>query len=219
MAILNCECGHTRNVPDKYIGKRVKCPQCQNGVSIGKNEKRENPDNSIVQKKKQRATVSCSNTSDIPTKIKELINKNEQILYASNPSRNALIISMIVNGIIYGIVGLSLYMVGIIIVLPIALFATYYSWKNKYYVITDSRTIVAQGIFNVAIKIINNRNIQIVSINTGIIDRWLKLNSIELSTAGQGGGSAGLFSFFPGMSKGSVTLKQVITKEVIKHYY
>lgn len=163
--------------------------------------------------------VSEPNIRDIPSKIQELLHESEQILYASRPSQNALTIGMIVNGIIYGIIGLSLYVVGIIVVLPIALLVTYYSWKNKYYIITDSRTIVSQGIFNVATKIINNKNIQIISINTGIIDRWLHLNSIQLSTAGQGGGASGILSYFPGLSKGSVTLKQVVVKDVIKHYY
>lgn len=198
MAFLDCRCGCKKEVPDIYVGRKVKCPNCQKPVVIREGKKME---------------------SDIPRKITELLHDSEQILYASNPSRNALTISMIVNGIIYGILGLCFYLVGIIIVLPIALLITYYSWKNKYYVITDSRTIVAQGIFNVAVKIINNKNIQIISINTGFVDHWLELNSIELSTAGQGGGSAGILSFFPGMSKGSVTLKQVTTKEVVKHYY
>jgi len=151
-------------------------------------------------------------------RIKELIHESEKILYASRPSKNALTISMIVNGIVYGIIGLSIYLVGVVVVLPVALLVTYYSWKNKYYIVTDSRTIVAQGIFNVATKIIKNKNIQIISINTGVIDRWLKLNSIELSTAGQGGGGTGVMSAFPMLSKGSVTLKQVVVKDVIKHY-
>ena len=134
MAILNCECGYAKDIPDKYAGKRVKCPKCQNYVNIGKSKINEDTNNLLLQ-------------VDIPTKIKELLHANEQVLYASNPSRNALTLSMIVNGIVYGIIGLSLYLVGIFIVLPIALVATYYSWKNKYYVITDSRTIVAQGLF------------------------------------------------------------------------
>ncbi len=156
---------------------------------------------------------------EVPEKVKELLHENEQVLYASRPSQNALNISMIANGIIWGIIGLAMSIVGIVVTLPVALLVTYYSWKNKYYLITDSRTIVARGIFNIAIKIINNANIQIVSINTGIVDRWLNLNSIELSTAGQGGGAVGVLSSFPGMSTGSVTLNQVVVKDVIKNYY
>lgn len=164
-------------------------------------------------------TTENLNRDEIPTKIQELLHENEQILYASRPSQNARTISMIVNGIIGGIIGLSFFVIGIVVTLPVALLIAHYSWKNKYYVITDSRTVVSEGIFNIAIKIINNKNIQIVSINTGIIDRWLNLNSIELSTAGQGGGVAGILSSFTGMSKGSVTLRQVIVKDVIKNYY
>ena len=139
----------------------------------------------------------------LPEKMRELIHSNEKILYASRPSKTALIINMIVFGVLFAIPTLGL-----------SLLFTYLSWKNTYYVITKGRTIVMQGIFNVAVKILMNDNIQLISINTGIVDRWLGLNTVELSTAAQGGG----VNFFPGMSTGCVTLKQVETTDVIHHY-
>jgi membrane protein YdbS with pleckstrin-like domain len=104
-----------------------------------------------------------------------------------------------------------------VLTLPLALVITYYSWKNRYYIITPERTIVAQGIFNVAIKIIFNRHIQLVSINTGIIDRWIGLNTVEVSTAAQGG-AGGIMASFPGLSRGAVQLKSVNVKDVIGCY-
>ena len=95
--------------------------------------------------------------------------------------------------------------------------ASILQWKNRYYVITNRRTIVSQGIFNIAIKIILNHNIQLISINTGIIDRMLNLNSVEFSSAAQGG-SGNIMSSFSGLSKGSVTMKWVKVEDVIKYY-
>jgi hypothetical protein len=155
---------------------------------------------------------SIASQVDLPEKVRELIHEDEQINFASRPSKNALIISMIVYGVGFGVISFG-------ILIPFALLFSYLSWKNTYYVITDGRTIVMRGIFNVATKIILNKNIQLISINTGMIDRWLGLNSIELATAAQGGGTGGIFGSFPGMSKGCVTLKQVEVTDVIKHYF
>ena len=124
---------------------------------------------------------------------------------------------MISSGIVWGIVGLSLFFVGVFVVLPIALTITYFSWKNRYYTITKERTIVSQGIFNVGITIIFNRHIQLIAINTGIIDGWIGLNTIEVSTAAQGG-AGGIMARFPGLAKGSTRLKSVNVKDVIGCY-
>ena len=159
--------------------------------------------------------------STLPDRINSLLHQDEKILYASRPSLSSCIAVMLfslignlpIMGALFAAGGL-IAMSGTIITVAISLTICYYSWKNKYYVITDSRTIISQGIFNVAIKIILNSNVQLISINTGIIDRYLKLNSIELATSAQGGGA----SFFPGMKKGCVTLKYVDVKGVIKNY-
>jgi len=37
--IFKCDsCGYTRDVPDKYSGKTVKCPQCKSSVTVGEEE-------------------------------------------------------------------------------------------------------------------------------------------------------------------------------------
>lgn len=159
----------------------------------------------------------------IPARFRSYIQNGETVLYASNPSANARVISMIFSGAAPGIpliififgallarqftalfIGLTL---GLIVV---ALFAylAHLHWKHRYYIITDSRTIVSQGIFNIAVRIVFNQNIQMISVNTGLIDRWLDLNTVELSTAGAGGGIS-IFAAFPGMSSGNVQLRWV----------
>lgn len=162
-------------------------------------------------------------TKRIPDRFRRYIQDGETVLYASNPSENARILSMIFAGFAPGVslflfvLGAMLardYMtlfVGLITGLPVVLFFVYLAhlhWKHRYYIITSSRTIVSQGIFNVAVRIVFNQNIQMISVNTGLIDRWLDLNTVELSTAGSGGG-ASIFAFFPGMASGNVQLRWV----------
>ena len=129
------------------------------------------------------------------------------MIYASRPEKNALIIQLVLGGLVSL---LSLFLIPI--VLPIVLMCIYFSWKNQYYLITAERTIISQGIFNVGIKTIFNRHIIMISINTGTVDRYLGLNSIQLATAAQSGG-AGF-----GLAKGCVELKYVRVGDVLKCY-
>lgn len=171
---------------------------------------------------------------ELPERLRELIHGKESILYASRPSVSALIISMVPAGVLlFGnlvfllltcfaevpdkIPAIAFLGLGILFFTIILIFI-YNSWKNTYYVITGGRTIASQGLFNIAIKIVLNKNIQLISINTGIIDRFLHLNSVEISTASQGGGIGGILAFFPGMAKGCVTLRHVVIKDVIQNY-
>jgi membrane protein YdbS with pleckstrin-like domain len=176
--------------------------------------------------------------SELPMKIKELFFSNEKLEYASRPAKIILIVQLVVFGgpCAIGMLGALMAMIGnllrgsasgfvgflfcllILVFFGGLIFMIYLRWKNQYYVITNERTFAAQGILNVAIKVIFNRHIQMISINTGIVDRWLGLNSVQLSTAAQGGGPAGVLSFFPGMVRGSVQLKYVKTAEVMCCY-
>jgi membrane protein YdbS with pleckstrin-like domain len=165
----------------------------------------------------RRAHQDGNTATTLPERIRNILHPSETLLYASNPSRNALTALMVLNGIVWGLIGLCLYLVGIVVTLPIALFITYWTWKNRYYVITHHRTIVSHGIFNIATKIVPNHNIQLISINTGIIDRLLNLNSIELSTAAQGG-AGGIMASFPGVARGGVVLKWVRVEDILKYY-
>ena len=47
--IFKCDnCGYTREVPDEYAGKTVKCPKCKSSVKIGKSEQVEISEHSIT---------------------------------------------------------------------------------------------------------------------------------------------------------------------------
>ena len=210
------KCNQNIEFDYSMLNQEVNCPSCDNITKL--------VDLADADKIENINQVDASLIA-IPIRLNELLNENENVLYSSRPSKSALIIKMILSGIMafvfsgglifeLGIYGLLIFF----FILAILLTVTYYKWKNTYYVITNTRTLVSQGVFNIVIKVIKNKNVQIISINTGIIDRWLKLNSIQISTAGQGGGSAGILSFIPGLSTGSVTLQQVITRDILKHY-
>ena len=164
------------------------------------------------------------NDKYIPDKVRLLLREDEEIIHTTRPSKLALIIKLVVSGFLlvlpilflgFKILMGDLSMLGIFlclnIILIILFFVIYYSWKNTYYVITKGRTIAMQGVFNVSVKIIINENIQIISINTGVIDRWLGLNTIKLLTAAQG---VGLGS----MSPGTIVLKNVTVADIAPHY-
>lgn len=150
----------------------------------------------------------------VPKRISELLWADENILFSARPAYSALILSLIFSGILGGFVGVWVELllgglsmasspaavvttgmpgvkgIGFLVTLALFLIVTYYSWKNRYYIITADRTITSQGIFNVGITILFNRHVQLIAVNTGIIDRLLGLNSIEISTAAQGGRGA-----------------------------
>ena len=148
---------------------------------------------------------------------------NADIIYLARPATAVLVIKLIICGILLSPVVLSLLLgfmvrgvpgpIEVAFLLPTLLCVCawptviYFAWKNQLYVITRERTIVSRGIFNVAIRMILNRQIQMVSINTGLIDFFLGLNGVEIATSAQGGGS-GIMSRFPGMTTG-VTPTQV----------
>ncbi|MFP6768740.1 MAG: PH domain-containing protein [Planctomycetaceae bacterium] len=170
----------------------------------------------------------------MPDDVAELLHSREVVLFAQNPSRSALILRLILTGISLGIpllpflvvaardgqaLSACLAMTGLL-GMGVMLLAVYLSWKNSFYVITDQRTVVRRGIFNRAIKIVLNANIQTMSINTGIIDRWLNLNSVQLETAAGGGGLAGILGVFGGFSSGGVVLTNVANAaEIVRCLY
>ena len=230
------DCGWTVSVDEAHLGKTGRCKSCNStfklelqSSSTGTGVESTGLDSLPTISEPEAEFVSSSSSfkspqsvatrrnrnqlsrSDLPPKIREILWDNEELIYASRPEKNALIIKMIIGGF------LSLFSIYLIpIVLPIVLMVIYFSWKNQYYLVTAERTIISKGIFNVAIKAIFNRHIIMISVNTGTIDRWLGLNSIQLATAAQGGGGGVMANF--GLSKGCVELKYVKVGELIHCY-
>ncbi len=174
--------------------------------------------------------------SPIPKRLQCLLADGETVLYARNPSVSALILSILSHccflclfvwgvplvGLLFGnqempLTAKGAIATGIAITAGVAALVAYLNWSHRFYVITDQRTLTTQGIFNVVAKVVMNRNIQLISIKTGLIDGLLNLNTIELSTSGAGG-AGGILAAFPGLSRGCITLKWVKVEDVMQHY-
>ncbi len=172
------------------------------------------------------------NVGEIPTDISEVLDPRE-IIFASNPSKTAKALSrvllLIAMSPVFLIIIVQLYLlltggtsiltlVAIFIELIVVLIPFYIlnlSWKNTYYVITRDKIVIRAGIFNRAIKIAWVKNIQEISINSGVIDRWLNLNTIHFATASSGIGGF-LLGWLPGSTLGGIYFRHVELKQVLR---
>ncbi|WP_437194567.1 PH domain-containing protein [Planctomicrobium sp. SH527] len=135
--------------------------------------------------------------SVLPKELKELIGPREKLLYADRPSETVLYLRIALASIIGILQNIGILLsseIPIFVELILLLFTNaflvalpaycvYLDWANRYYVITNHRLFVRWGVFNRRIQIAPIRNIQMMSINTGIIDRWLNLNTVHFHTA------------------------------------
>lgn len=162
------------------------------------------------------------NTKDLPKRIREIVWRNEEIVYASRPAYSALVLSLFKVCLVYTVpIIFSVAAIasegaaGAVAAIPVCVAfvftfaAAYLHWHNQYYVITRQRTIVSTGIFNVSIRVIRNDQIQLITINTGIIDRLLNLNTVVLYSSANVG--------FP-HTHGGVTLRHVPFNAVLMWY-
>ncbi len=165
--------------------------------------------------------------SRIPGSISDIFAPEEHFLLATNPSRTSLIASQIM---------LSLFLVGVSIVpitgllflgesgvltkafaallwvgmILLAVYLKYVWWKSQFYGITTAHVIRRTGLFNHKVLIAPLSNVQMVSIDTGITDRWLKLSTIEFTTAASSG--------FGAFRAGAIKFSHVDIEEVMMVY-
>ena len=83
-------------------------------------------------------------------------------------------------------------------------------WRNQFYGITSQQLVQRSGWFNHTISCVPTANVQFVSINTGLIDRLLGLNSVVFATAAASG-----FKWF---NLGILNFSNVHTEEVMRAY-
>jgi membrane protein YdbS with pleckstrin-like domain len=198
MGIYRCsECSFERTTSEDTIGKQAKCPAC--GTM-----------NTIVDfDVSQRTPVS----SYVPpegkvSRVKDLLHPGEQVLYDRKPSAISMLLTMVFPGIVaIGsfftlMAGEGVIAIPILLVATIVIICIYYSWKCTEYVVTEKRSFLKKGVFNHRIIILMNRNIQTISINTGIVDRLLGLNTITVTSAASG------VPFF-GMNSGGIAYRHI----------
>ncbi len=134
----------------------------------------------------------------IPALIHALISPDEKILYAAHPAFSVLLIQGGLTLLVYVLFGIipasimlsnksanpgSSWLVYSTLALIIVLTIHYLRWVRSSYVITTERTFIKSGVFSVDIGYIYNANIQMLKIRTGLIDKILHLNTIELRTS------------------------------------
>ena len=148
-----------------------------------------------------RNVLSLKLKREVPEHIKELLCRNEMILYvgrssevmmrfstfllplllflisliptfviAVNASGSAKLVSLFFS-ILAGGFALAIRVLGVL------------SWKNNIYLITSSRLIARRGIFNRTLRTMPTVNVQMANINSGIIDRWLGLNTVVFASS------------------------------------
>ncbi len=149
------------------------------------------------------------NCEDVPVEISEMLGKEERIYYAGRPSELILKIQMFFSWVaaalpilaaLYGL-GVSIWNVQfmaafvalfILVVLVVSVLLSNLCarivWMNFVYMITSRRLIVRFGVFNRKIRVIPIHNIQTITIDTGIIDRWIGLNKVSFRNSDWFGG-------------------------------
>ncbi len=175
------ECSFERTAPADMIGKQAKCPAC--GVLntiIDFDGAQPTP---VREYPSAQGKVSC---------VKDLLHPGEEVLYDRKPSAMSMLLTMVFPGLVaIGSLITLLAGAGVIgalclLAATIAIMCIYYSWKCTEYVVTEKRSFLKKGVFNHRIIILMNRNIQTISINTGIVDRLLGLNTITVTSAASG---------------------------------
>jgi membrane protein YdbS with pleckstrin-like domain/DNA-directed RNA polymerase subunit RPC12/RpoP len=202
-------CGRSLTTKDEHAGRSTKCPSCGHQVRIPMEftgtggdfddfDDGEVVDDDLAIRHESELEPSFGERSrslgselkeelwqksGMPRDIEELISASETVLYSGNPARSALILKLI-GAFLSGLAaGLPLRLYGAIFTVPLALYLAYIDWKHQFYVITTRRVITRSGWFNRRISLAPTHNIQSVSVNTGFIDRWLKLNTVHFFTA------------------------------------
>jgi membrane protein YdbS with pleckstrin-like domain len=168
------------------------------------------------------------NREELPARLTAFMQDSDPMQYCSRPSKLALILSLVVRlglfAVVEVVILITILLEGtagrlasafilILIIMGFSAFFMYLGWKNTFYVITKTRTLMMIGIFNVKITIIMNKHVQIISINTGIVDSWLGLNTIDVYTAARASGIASVVR-----PEGCIRLKNVNASQVMQHY-
>jgi membrane protein YdbS with pleckstrin-like domain/DNA-directed RNA polymerase subunit RPC12/RpoP len=222
-------CGKTLAAKDEHVGRKTSCPKCKHQITVpsalkgtmnwnveseadfGEIEHAEEiPETFTVKSRSLPSELKEElwQKSGMPRDIEELISPTETVLFSGNPAKMVLYFKM-AGALLTGLLtGLPIYLVGAVITVPLFMYMAYIEWKNQFYVITSQRVITRCGWFNRKISLAPAINIQSVSINTGVIDRWLGLNTVHFLTAA----SSGFFS------AGSMSFKNVDSGSVLRAF-
>lgn len=186
MSILCPHCKAKIAGTEQQFSRRFACPRCGNGI--------DKVDGANAQPRTAKMLMDGSSFD----KIKRLMTKNETIQWQGQASLSALILKslgyLILPCAVF-IFPLCFSMPPALAWIPLVLAASviaigelfiYAAWKRTVYAISDRRTYAISGIFNIMVRVIPNNNVQSISINTGIVDRLLGLNTVVVNSAASG---------------------------------
>lgn len=156
----------------------------------------------------------------VPQDLREIISPNDPIYFADHPSSTVLYIRLAFSVLCFlpaNAVVLFLAIVGDLAPFPSILllglsaivnaylcYVLYLGWKHTFYLVSSSHTACRSGIFNRKIRLAPIDRIQEIYIDSGIVDRWLDLNTVHLVTAAS-----------HGWLTGGLTFKSVDSKQVL----
>lgn len=138
--------------------------------------------------------------------IDRLLDPDEEVLYSETPPLTAVQVRIGVWLVVLG-APLSLLAVSSVAagegggacvaitglgILGSVLVVKYLGWRTRFYMITDQRTVVHEGLLLKRISLVPHHAVLTISVETGVVERWSETRSVRLRTATAGLGGGGL---------------------------
>lgn len=142
---------------------------------------------------------------NVPQDLREVLEKDEKILWVAKPRRAAFVLKsagsliialpfLLMPIFLFGMAGPAITHPFVILFLvfwygaiSLMAFAPLYSllvWKNVWYVLTDKRVIVRKGLIGIDYDFLELENIQQVNVDVGLWDKVYGTGSIVLQAIG-----------------------------------
>ncbi len=127
------------------------------------------------------------------------LHEDEQILYSKSPSWKSQFgshILMLVAAILVGAVVLLAFnpdWIGVVVGIVIALLGTAYLWIERVrtkYIITTHRLHLREGFLSKKVQETRLRRIQNVTVNQSVVQRMLRIGTVDYDTAGDSNGES-----------------------------
>ena len=157
------------------------------------------------------AKAALGDNATIPEDIEELLATKEKVYYASRPAEIVVRFMAIVTRIVFGVPIAALTLAAmyqlfseegeastafglIVIAMLLAGIAALINWlrrvwwRNILFLITSRRVLIKYGVFNRKIRLVPSHNVQTLTIDSGVIDRWLGLNKVVFRNSDWFGG-------------------------------
>jgi membrane protein YdbS with pleckstrin-like domain len=157
------------------------------------------------------AKAALGDSTSIPEDIAELLATKEKVYYAARPAEIVVRFLAIVTRIVFGVPIVGLILGAIIqmfsdegrvttmlflilcamVLVGIAALINWLRrvwWRNILFLITSRRVLIKYGVFNRKIRLVPSHNVQTITIDSGVIDRWLGLNKVVFRNSDWFGG-------------------------------